>query len=324
MKYHFVMDFLTAGGFVHYPNTPEVADPAVGVAFDFALAFERHDTPALLTPSHRFVFLYEAGGGLEAMRGAWRREYRRLRALAPVARGGGFDIHVVSGEEAAAGREAAELAYLKVPCDLDDTKGRFYLHLAPADAQPAGGPEIERRDHLFYNAHGVIFNGKCLMRVALPTWAVATAHTGQFHPRATASWRTGFRLDVDRLRSVLRALRHEAPSARAAFDVYTPATLRGGTLRYMREPCTSDDVRRRFFLHVVPVAAAALPEAQRRSGFANLDFDFGERGALVDGACVATVELPDYDIARVRTGQFEPRGGAAWQVELAPNAPADH
>ena len=188
---------------------------------------------------------------------------------------------------------AASLAYLAlarlsgsravalgaVPCDLDDTKGRFYLHLAPADAQPAGGPEIERRDHLFYNAHGVIFNGKCLMRVALPTWAVATAHTGQFHPRATASWRTGFRLDVDRLRSVLRALRHEAPSARAAFDVYTPATLRGGTLRYMREPCTSDDVRRRFFLHVVPVAAAALPEA---------------------------------------------RGGAAWQVELAPNAPADH
>ena len=322
MKNRSIMDVLTAGGFVHYPDTPEVAGAAAGGAsFDFALAFDRHDTPALLTPNHRFVFLYEAGGGLEAMRGAWRREYRRLRALAPVARGGGFDIHAVSGEDT--GREAGEIVYSKAPCGLDDTKGRFYLHLAPADAALAGrSPEFERRDHIFYNGHGVIFDGKCMMRVPLPRWPVAQVSTGQFHPAGdAASWRTVFRLDVDRLRGVLRALRREVPSARGAFDVYAPRRLRGGTLRYMREPCTSDDVRRRFFLHVVPVAAAALPEARRRSGFANLDFDFGERGALVDGACVATVELPDYDIARVRTGQVAPGGGEAWRAELAPSGP---
>ena len=332
MKNRSIMDVLTAGGFVHYPDTPEVAGAAAGGAsFDFALAFERHDTPALLTPNHRFVFLYEAGGGLEAMRGAWRREYRRLRALGPVARGGGFDIHAVSGEDT--GREAGELAYSKASCSLDDTKGRFYLHLAPADASLAGGrPEFERRDHIFYNGHGVIFDGKCMMRVPLPAWPVAHASTGQFHPAGdAASWRAAFRLDVDRLRGVLRALRREAPSARGAFDVYAPRRLRGarrlrgGTLRYMREPCTSDDVRRRFFLHVVPAAVAALPAARLRSGFANLDFDFGERGALVDGACVATVQLPDYDIARLRTGQFDAAARAvAWRVEIAlSGAPAE-
>ena len=324
-----IMDFLTAGGFVHYPDTPEVAGAADSASFDFALAFERYDTPALLTPNHRFVFLYEAGGGLEAMRAAWRREYRRLRALAPVARGGGFDIHAVSGEDT--GREAGEIVYSKAPCGLDDTEGRFYLRLAPAHANLAGRrPEFERRDHIFYNGNGVIFDGKCMMRVPLPRWPVAQVSTGQLHPAgAAASWRTAFRLDVDRLRGVLRALRREAPSARAAFDVYAPRRLRGGTLRYMREPCTLDDVRRRFFLHIVPAAAAVLPEARLRSGFANLDFDFGERGALVDGACVATVELPHYDIARVRTGQVAPGapdqgGGEAWRVEFAPNgAPAE-
>ncbi len=319
-----IMDFLTAGGFVRYPDTPEVASAAVGASFDFALAFERHDTPALLTPNHRFVFLYEAAGGLEAMRSAWRREYRRLRALAPVARGGGFDIHAVSSADT--GREAGEIVYSKASCGLDDTTGRFYLHLAPADASLAGRrPEFERRDYIFYNRHGVIFDGKCMMRVPLPRWPVTQVSTGQFHPAGdAANWRTAFRLDVDRLRGVLRALRRVAPSARGAFAVYAPRRLRGGVLRYLRERCTSDDVRRRFFLHVVPAAAAALPAARLRSGFANLDFDFGERGALVDGACVATVELPDYDIARVRTGQVAPGapdqgGGVAWRVELAPN-----
>ena len=324
-----IMDFLTAGGFVRYRGTPEVAGAAVGASFDFALAFERYDTPALLTPNHRFVFLYEAGGGLEAMRGAWRREYRRLRALAPVARGGGFNIHAVSSADT--GREAGEIVYSKAPCGLDDTEGRFYLRLAPADASLAGRrPEFERRDYIFYNRHGVIFDGKCMMRVPLPRWPVAQVSTGQFHPAGdAASWRTAFRLDVDRLRGVLRALRREPPSARGAFNVYAPRRLRGGVLRYMREPCTSDDVRRRFFLHVVPAAATALPEARLRSGFANLDFDFGERGALLDGACVATVELPDYDIARVRTGQVAPGapdqgGGEVWRVELAPRgAPAE-
>ncbi len=326
-----LVDFFMAGAFVHYADTAEIADPAA-VGADFVLALERYRTPALLTPSHRFVFLYRAGASAgavrEAMRDGWRGEWRRRRALGLVARSG-FNVHVVASGETRRG--AGELAYLKAPCDLDDTQGRFYLHLVPVDANLASGAtEMERRDFIFFNGHGVVFDDKCLMRLALPPWPVANVYTGQFHPAGdAASWRTAFRLDVERLRDVLHAVRGEAPLARGAFDLfYVPRHLRRdsrrGALRYVREPCTWDAVRRRFFLHVVPVAAAALPEARRRSGFANLDFDFGERGALVDGACVATVELPDYDIARVRTGQFEPGGGVAWRVELAPNAPADH
>ena len=321
-----IVDFLTAGSYVQYANTPAVADPTAIDDLDFVLAFERYDVPSLLTPRHRFVFLYQAGASaaavLEAMRDTRREEYRRLQALGSVARSG-FNIHVAPGGET--GRRAAELVYLKAPCGPDDTKGRFSLRLVPVDANLSSRErlEFERRDHIFFNGHGVMVDDKCVMRVALPRWPVANVSTGQFHPAGdAASWWVAFRLDVDRLRDVLQTTRGEAPWARGEFDLHLRRETRRGVLLYVREPCAREDVRRRFFLHVVPAAAEALAATRRRSGFANLDFDFGERGALVDGACVATVELPDYDIVRLRTGQFDANVRAvAWRMELAPNGP---
>ena len=325
LKNSATIDFFTAGSFVHYPQTLDAGDPDFVGTLDFALAFERYSAPALLTPEHGSVFLYEAGAKaaavLAARRDARRREYRRLNSLAPVARSG-FDIHVVPG--GATGRQAPELAYLKASCRADDTAGRFYLRVVPADADLPWGARLgfDRRD-FFFLGHGVMVDGGCMMRVPLPEWAVANVVTGQFPPAgAEASWHAAFRLDVDRLRGVLRAARAEAPSARSAFDLYLAGALRGGVLRYVREPCAPEDVRRRFFLHVVPDAVSALPTARRPSGFANLDFEFGEHGALVDEACVAMLTLPDYNIARVRTGQFDADAGVAWQVELAADATA--
>ena len=94
-------------------------------------------------------------------------------------------------------------------------------------------------------------------------------------------------------------------------------------LRYVREPCAPADARRRFFLHLVPDAVSTLPVTRSRRGFDNLDFDFGEHGALFDGVCVAMLTLPDYAIARIRTGQFDADTGApAWRVEFAADAAA--
>ena len=89
----------------------------------------------------------------------------------------------------------------------------------------------------------------------------------------------------------------------------------GNALVYLRDACDAADVEARFFLHVT-AAAATLPPARRRSGFDNLDFDFGEHGAVVDGACVAEVPLPDYPVAGVRTGQFA-AGAEVWSARLA-------
>ena len=152
------------------------------------------------------------------------------------------------------------------------------------------------------------------MRVPLPPWPVAVAYTGQWASAAgTVAWRAAFRLDLDRLRDVLHAARRRTPSARGAFDVY----LGGGGLRYVRAPCVAQDARRRFLLHVVPADPAALPERRRENGFDNLDFDFGEHGAVLPQGCVAEVPLPDYPVARVHTGQFDVNGDVAWRVELS-------
>ena len=100
----------------------------------------------------------------------------------------------------------------------------------------------------------------------------------------------------------------DEPLARAVFDVYRD----GRALTYVRDGCSRDDGAR-FFLHVDPRALGDLSAWRRRYGFDNLDFSLGAR---IDGNCVATALLPDYPIARLRTGQFTAEG-TRWEVEIA-------
>ncbi len=188
-KNRFLLDFFTTGGFVHYAETPRLPGVEEFRAFDFLLAFERRNVPALLTPDHRDVFLYQAGGGLEALREARLEDYRLVRTFAPAAQGV-WDIHILpddwhGGDRGWQGRWSdGEIAYVKAPCSLDDTTGRFFLHLTPADANlPVSARVVfERRDHLFFQRHGVLIDDKCMLRLPLPTWPIANVSTGQFHP----------------------------------------------------------------------------------------------------------------------------------------------
>ena len=92
----------------------------------------------------------------------------------------------------------------------------------------------------------------------------------------------------------------------AEFDIY----LEGTALRYFKEPCTKEDVKARFFLHVFP-AETADP-----GSFDNLNFWFEERGAIRDGRCAAVVTLPDYRIGHVTLGQYVPGEGQLWRAEI--------
>ena len=91
-----------------------------------------------------------------------------------------------------------------------------------------------------------------------------------------------------------------APAALSDFDVY----IDGRDLHYFKQSCTRDDAKTSFFLGVFPVNVDAIPVEQRQHGFENLDFGFGQYGQRIDGACAITVRLPDYEIARVSTGQY--------------------
>ncbi len=105
------------------------------------------------------------------------------------------------------------------------------------------------------------------------------------------------------------------PSIRSGFDVH----LIEDHLIYVREPCALADVEAMFFLHLYPVDVNDLPDDRKRHGFDNLDFRFDQRGAIFDGRCAAAAALPEYDIARIGTGQYVPVDGGYkhfWEGEI--------
>ena len=102
--------------------------------------------------------------------------------------------------------------------------------------------------------------------------------------------------------------------ARGVFDVYLSETA----LIYVNNTCAAADVEARFLLHLYPKDSRALSPERRQHGFDNLGFDFGRRGAMRDGRCLAIAPLPDYPIARIRTGQHIPGRGELWQVDFRP------
>ena len=94
------------------------------------------------------------------------------------------------------------------------------------------------------------------------------------------------------------------PLIRSTFDIY----LREDMLFYFREPCDAEDRSATLFLHVLPVDVDDLPDRRRRYGFDGSNFDFNSYGMRSAEQCVALLELPDYPIARIRTGQFSDEG----------------
>ncbi len=105
------------------------------------------------------------------------------------------------------------------------------------------------------------------------------------------------------------------PVIRSDFDMY----LRESALVYAKEPCAPADTEATFFLALYPVNVDDLPGHRREHGFDNLDFSFDRRGMIFDGRCMATVDLPEYAISEIKTGQYT-RGFRGlrhlWEVEF--------
>ena len=101
---------------------------------------------------------------------------------------------------------------------------------------------------------------------------------------------------------------------RDVFDIYTYTDRRA--LGYVKDDCTGLDPMSRLFVHVYPTDVHDLPKARRQHGFDNLDFSFLQaRRSLARKQCWTRVELPDYPIARIRTGQYN-TAGRIWETEV--------
>ncbi len=232
--------------------------------------------------------------------------YAALTGIAPAAQAT-FDLYLQNNN----------LHYVRESCADTDTETRFFLHLIPAN--PADLPP-ERRPHGVDNRdfdfpwRGAVFDGKCLATIPLPDYPIAGLITGQ-DAGSGRLWETTVALDrTAEHQATYAALTDIEPAARAVFDLY----LQNNNLHYVREYCAPPDTAARFYLHIIPSDPSDLPPERQRYGIANRDFAFPLRGAIFDGKCLATVPLPDYPIAALRTGQFIPGQEPAWTAEFSP------
>ena len=104
--------------------------------------------------------------------------------------------------------------------------------------------------------------------------------------------------------------------ARSVFDIYAYDSA----LYYLSANCAPpppNDPNFRIFLHIIPDDIADLPTARREYGFENRDFRLNRHAAFFDGKCIRRRPLPDYPIARIRTGQdAAARGGPEWRADI--------
>ena len=122
--------------------------------------------------------------------------------------------------------------------------------------------------------------------------------------------------DVVRVVSVLNhddlsrhVLEGSPPVLRSHYDVF----LNGKQIVYVKEQCDQDDTVDPFFIHVTPVDVSNLPPGHKPNGFHNLGADFARSGHTLGSVCILFQDLPDYDIASIKTGQFVPGGHRRWE-----------
>ena len=210
-------------------------------------------------------------------------------------------------------RDGRELTWVRDGCpaeEVDEGFGELFLRVYPRDAGDLPARRV-RHGHDFDDLdwmprhYAARIDGNCVAVALLPEYPIASAHTGQI-----GLWSAEVPPDYAGARR--EALAGE-PLARGEFDVYGKRR----TLTYVRDGCTEEEAARLFFLHLYPEDAGDLPDDRREHGFNGLGAVLTRNAGRVGGDCVAIVALPDYPIARIRTGQFD-ESGQMWAVEFAP------
>lgn len=205
-------------------------------------------------------------------------------------------------------------------CTDQDHDANFFLHVEPVSLNDL--PE-HRKQYNFDNLNftlknqGARYKEHCIASVRIPDYPIARIETGQFTPERRI-WQETIELREnadDFYQSICQAIQSEKPLTRSKFDIYTLSNQ----LIYIKEPCAKSDTSESFFLHIIPTNKNDLPEGRQPLGFQNLDFIFDQSGTILDGRCIAAVQLPEYNIASIRTGQWIPDQGNLWSEELIIN-----
>ena len=243
----------------------------------------------------------------EALADVYRAKYQDIVNDVLLANSG-FDIYI--------SEDGRSLSYAKTDCATYDLPGWFFLHVFPKDERdlPAEGGEYGFQNIAFpFYRHGGRVDDQCWAEAPLPDYPIERIRTGQREPDGEAAWIVELNPSLlARLREIEARLPGLRPVAAGPFRLYRD----GDQLVYYRESCVAGDTRARFFLHLFPADGEDLPVGRGEYGFDNLGFDFDEYGAHRGGTCVAAVSLSEYEIARIRTGQYLPGQGQIWAVDF--------
>ena len=186
----------------------------------------------------------------------------------------------------------------------------YHDYVLRQGAEPRRDTRWEHDNH--WNIAGHRWAAEALLEYLKANQEICTRRKSPTSTPPLPSWRTDY-----------ESIASGEPAARSVFDIY----LRENTVSYLKSPCSAADVQAQFFLHVVPEDVEDLPTDRRQYGFDNLDFNYYGHGSLpalgLGGQCMVERPLPDYPIARIRTGQFTPEGDQIWMAEFPVGAVED-
>ena len=217
-----------------------------------------------------------------------------------------FDVYIDNGR----------LVYVKDSCNIKDGETPFFLHVFPADeADLPAGREESGFDNLGFGLmqKGGVYDGGCFATVDLPEYEVDYIRIGQIADGVEV-WSTHYNFALPEIIAAVKELQGSGhkPEIRSNFDVY----VEDDQLIYVKDSCNTDDRDTLFFLHVFPADDKDLPAGREESGFDNLGFELMQKGGVHDGVCFAAVDLPEYDIASIRIGQFVRGEGEVWEASI--------
>ena len=213
------------------------------------------------------------------------------------------------------------LYYVKQPCVPADTESPFFLRIYPENAHnlPVGQRRIGSKNVNFEFRHYGLRDDadKCVMRHALPNYAIGRIHTGQFvYSDGSVVWDADFRFkpfNLDEWLDMYETVVSREAIAESTYDVY----LWEDALHYAKRPCVPEDAEARFFLYLYPEYAHNLSAHRREYGYNTTDFEFRDYGFMVDDKCLARIDLPEYAVRHIHTGQFVyPDGPVIWDADF--------
>ena len=145
------------------------------------------------------------------------------------------------------------------------------------------------------------WNGECPSVLPQPHTEVDWIRVGRyFHTHKGEMFVESFpALNPTGYESVYSSVTSGTPIARLDWDVY----LYSDGMTYVKDGCVVEDIGGRFFLHVFPTNEKDLPYDRRPRGFDDVSFNFYDRGERFEDKCIASIDLPEYDISSIRTGQ---------------------